>query len=111
MATSTIKGTKIDQLLYVTSADIGTVWKTYSCNWQDYDLLIFTARFYSNEMGSMVTTKSYFASTRSGTVVSVYDPSSEYFYQAYQNGEGSIYLAASGTDNNRRLIIYGIKFN
>ena len=110
LATSTIKGTIITRLLSATSVEIGTTWKAFSCNWQDYDLLIFTTAFYNNETESLIAPVFYFATTSSGTRPIIYDPSSSINYQVYQNGDGSIYVVASSESSSYRLKIYGIKF-
>lgn len=110
MATSTLKGTLIQQIFYKTSTEIGTSASAHSVNWQDYDLLMFTTSFYNNETGSLIVPVFYFATTSNGRRPMIYDPASSINYQVYQNGDGSMNIVASSENSAYLLKIYGIKF-
>ena len=110
MATSTLKGTLINQIFLQTSAEIGTTPTAFSVNWQNYDVLIIEACQYSNPRETMVIPVSQFGGTSSSMRPIAYDAGDDIDYEVYQNGSGSIYVSASKSDSKLRLRIFGIKF-
>lgn len=76
---------------------IGTTYKAYECDWQNYELITINVAYYSNITASItLPVKAYFATTDINKRPIVYYPTDTSLYcEVYQNGNGSVNIRAS----------------
>lgn len=112
MAVSTIKkGFKIEQILNVDSTSLSSSeYRSFSCNWKNYDMLLLMSWQYGNQCEEMLITNSYFASTTQTRKPLLNDVANNITYQAFQNGDSSVKLASTKSDSALGFRIFGIKF-
>lgn len=110
MATTTLKGTIIEQIFYKDASQVGTTPSTHALNWQNYDILIIQSCLYANPRETCVAPKIYFVNTNSGNRPILFDSEGDLKWEVYQDGEGSIKAFCTKTDSIFRLKIFGIKF-
>ena len=112
MATSTIKKNfYCTDILTKTASEIGgTTGNSFSCGWQNYDMLLMCARHYTNIRETSLIPVSYFATTSSGARAMIFDSNGNIMYECYQNGSGSVYVKSTSQDAQFRFTIFGLKF-
>lgn len=109
MASGTIKHRGIVQIY--SSLNIPTTATSVSCNWSDYEALVFDVQRYSNHLASIVVDKTWFNSTNSNARVFLINPrDTTLFYEIWKNGADTIYVSASSENSTYGIKIYGINF-
>ena len=105
---------RTDTLLNITS-NVPTTATSYSCNWTNYDLLIWNATFYNNIFASTVVPKGWFDTTSPTRVIIVFNPSTGIRFDLYKNGNDAVYASRDTTQitlpANHGFSLLGVKFN
>ena len=91
--------------------EIGTSATSFSCNWQNYDLLMLCSTQYNNVCETVTVPTLYFRNTGSGDRPRISDTLNNVRLEAWQNGEGSITAVSTTSSAIIRLRIYGVKFS